>query len=102
MDKHKSIIQLIGRLKMRMGEEAFDVVDHWDGDLMAIGIARPDNHDVLVYVCTFRKPPDEYFVSLELPPDPNDDYPYTPAGDYEVKSFDELVELIRRHFSSYP
>jgi hypothetical protein len=79
------------------------VVDYWDADLCAVGVARPDNHGVLVYVNTFRKPPDHFFVGLELPPPTAKvDYPYNPAGHFEVKSFNELVELIQHHFLSYP
>jgi hypothetical protein len=51
---------------------------------MAVGIGKTDNHGVLVYISIFRKPPDEYFVSVELPPAPDEDRPYTPVGDLEV------------------
>ena len=78
------------------------MVDYWDADLCAVGVERPDNHGVLVYVNTFRKPPDHFFLSLEFPPTAGVDYPYTLAGDFEVKSFNELEELIQKHFSSYP
>jgi len=97
--KDKSIIRLLARLKLRLGPNAFEVVDDWDADLFAIGIARPDKPDVLVYICTFGRPPDEYFVSLELPPEQPSDLPYRPAGNFEVRGFEELVAIIRKHFA---
>ena len=102
-EKDRSIIQLLDRLRARLGADAFDVVDHWEGDLCATGIAPPDNHDVLVCISTLGEPEGNYFVSLELPPRVRDEqwanHSYTPAGDQEVEGFDELVQIIERHFS---
>ncbi len=96
--KHETILSLIDKLKSRMGDDAFDVVDHWDADLFAVGIAKPDDHDVLAYVCTYGRAVDNYFVSLELPPELDSDLPYRNAGDFEVQTFDELIEIILDHF----
>jgi hypothetical protein len=68
LQKHKSITELLDRLRTRLGTAAFDVIDHWEGDLCAVGVARPDEHGILVYVSTFGEPEGSYFVSLELPP----------------------------------
>jgi hypothetical protein len=54
--KDKSVPGLIKRLRTRLGKDAFHVVDYWDADLYAIAVVRPDNHGVLVYINTFRKP----------------------------------------------
>jgi len=99
LQKDRTILRLLNKLTKRLGSQAFDVVDHWDADLCAIGIARPDDHRVLVYVCTFGQQAGAYFVSLELPPTAGSDLPYSSAGEQEAKSFDELVEIIQRHFS---
>jgi hypothetical protein len=98
LTKDESILDLIGRLKCRLGDDAFDVVDHWESDLFSIGIARPDNHGVLVYICTFERPPENYFVSIELPPKLGTGLPYTPCGDFQVEGSNELVHIIRKHF----
>ena len=97
--KDETILQLLHRLTERLGARAFDVVDHWDADLCAIGIARPDDHRVLVYVCTFGQQAGTYAVSLELPPTADSDLPYSSAGEQEARSFNELVEIIQKHFS---
>jgi hypothetical protein len=99
LQKDKTILRLLDRLAKRLGTRAFDVVDHWEADLCAIGIARPDDHRVLVYVCTYEQQDGTYFVSLELPPAAGSDLPFSSAGEQEAKSFDELVEIIQRHLS---
>jgi len=96
--KHESIVATISALTTRLGRDAFDIVDHWDGDLCAIGIASPDNHGVLAYISTYERQ-DRFFVSLELPPDPDEDYPYKNAGSTEAASIDELVEIVHNHLT---
>ena len=102
LQKDKSIIRLLDQLRTRLGRDAFDVVDHWESDLSAVGVARPDNHGVLVYLSTFGEPEDSYFASLELPhrlgDEPWANHPYTPAGEQRVRGFDALVRLIQGHF----
>lgn len=90
---------MIDGLRVRLGPDAFDVVDHWESDAFAIGIACPDNHAVLAYISTIEGGNKGCSVSLELPPRPGSDMPYSTAGDYNVASLDELVEIIRRHFA---
>ena len=103
LQKDESIVRLLAALKERLGVGAFDVVDHWDEDLCAIGIARRDNHGILAYISTFGQAEGTYFVSLEMPPRPPDkqwaNHPYTPAGECEARSFDQLVEIIQKHLS---
>ena len=98
LQKDQSVIRLLDGLRARLGTRAFDVVDHWEADFCAIGIARPDNHGVLIYISTTAEEGDRCSVSLELPPQPGSDIPYTAAGDHEAASIDELVEIVRRHF----
>jgi hypothetical protein len=88
------------KLESLLGESTFDVVDRWDGDLFAIGIARPDNHRVLVYISTYDQPLGTYFVSLELPALPFSDDPYASAGEFRARSLDELVSIIRKPFGT--
>ena len=88
LQKDQSIVRLLDGLTARLGPRAFDVVDHWESDLCAIGIARPDNHDVLVYISTNGESDERCSVSLELPPQPGSDIPYTAAGDHDAASVD--------------
>lgn len=103
LEKDESIHRLLARLEASLGKDAFHVVDHWEADLSAIGIARPDNHGVLVYIAMFGQEEDSYFVSLELPTTAGGetwkDHPYTPAGEKQLHGLDNLLNVIRRHFA---
>lgn len=100
VDKDKSITCMLSELQAQLGEDAFDVVDHWEGDSRAIGIARPDDHGVLVYISTHEGGKNKYWVSLELPPRTPDEFPYVPAGDRQVHGIQELASVVRTHFGT--
>src|SRR5215207_3936001 len=98
--KDASVRQLLQRLAERFGSDFFHVVDYWREDPYAIGITRPDNSAVLAYICTEEADPERIFVSLELPPAGKwADAPYSPAGDQNVRGFEELAAVIGRHLS---
>jgi hypothetical protein len=98
--KDESITQMLGELRAELGDGAFDVVDHWDGDSFATGVARPDNHGVLVYVSTHDRRKNKYWVSLELPPQAGDDVVYVPAGERLAHGIVELASIVRSHFGA--
>lgn len=99
-EKDVSVESLLARLRERLGADAFLAVDHWPTDPFAIGIARPDNLEVLAYISTAGADPEDFFVSLELPPAGGwSDFPYSPAGDRTARGFDELVAALRQHLS---
>ena len=100
LKKDKSITHLLTGLRAQLGANFFDVVDHWQSDPRAVGIARPDNHGVLIYISTNNAQGEACSVSLELPPPPPSDAPYTAAGNHEAASFDELAQMVRKHFGS--
>jgi hypothetical protein len=95
-DKDTSIREVIAKLQSELGTSFFDIVDHWEADLCAVGIARPDNHEVLVYISTCSLPEHGYFVSLELP-SVEEDFPYQAAGEFDDLDFEALVSIIKRH-----
>jgi hypothetical protein len=96
--KHHSIIDVVQRLRDRLGEDTFAIADHWEADQCAIGIASSREPGRLAYICTFGKPSGCYDLSLELPPLDPAAYPYTPAGNAIDIDFDTLATSIARHF----
>jgi hypothetical protein len=98
--KHESIARMLDELRAELGDDAFDVVDHWDSDTFATGIARPDDHGVLVYVSTHDGRKNKYWVSLELPPKPGDAGPFVPAGEGLANGIQELASIVRAHFGT--
>jgi hypothetical protein len=98
--KDESITRMLDELRAELGDGAFDIVDHWDTDSFATGIARPDNHRVLVYVSTHHLRNNKYWVSLELPPEAGDDAPYATAGERRAQGIQELASIVRAHFGT--
>ena len=97
--KDAAILRFIEHLTEHLGPGTFDIVDHWESDLCAIGIARPGKPGFLVYISTFGHRNDCYFVSLELPPAPGSDLPYEQAGEQQTRSFNEVLTLIQEHLN---
>lgn len=96
--KSKVVFELVDILQVRMGSDAFQVIDHWPDDPMAIGIASPRNGGVLAYVSVTPEANDRYFVCLELPPEGKwEDHPYSPGDEHSGCGIDELVRIISIH-----
>ena len=96
-DKAKAIQHLVQSLRERFGETAFDVVDQWDGDLLAIGLSRPGAPRFLAYVLRLRQSPVRFYVELEAPPPasgPGSELPYSVAGTFEALTTDDAIEVI--------
>lgn len=101
--KAETVVKLIDLLRSRLGNDAFQVIDHWPDDLMAIGIASPQNAGVLAYIAVTPEADDAYFVSLELPPEGEwADHPYTPGDERNECGIDELVATISAHLRRAP
>ena len=95
--KHETIVQVLARLESDLGPGTFVLADHWDNDSMAVGIARPSDQQFLVYISTLGCATDDYYVELELPPKPNADFPYTPAGSFDAVDYATLLGIVERH-----
>jgi hypothetical protein len=94
--KHGSIWTFLGQLAKELDSERYQVIDHWDADLFAIGLAALGEPRRLVYVSAFGQESGRYVVECE---EPDGDKDYQVAGRGEAATFDEVVEMIRRHLS---
>ncbi len=93
--KAESIAQVLRRLRQDLGADSFVVVDHWDADMCAVGVARPDDPRYLVYISTF---PDDGSLAFERERPPvDDDFPYDSDGLVEGATYDELAAAVRDH-----
>jgi len=97
--KDQTIHELLRRLRDRFGDAAFAVEDHWEADLFAVGIARPDEPGRLAYICTWTLPTTGYYVDLETPIKPQDDEGphYRVAGRYNGPDFEQVAQLVAGH-----
>ncbi len=96
-NKDPSILDLLARLRTDLGDDAFDIVDHWGADLTAIGLACPSDHRMLAYISTDNQLPDSYSYELELPPT-NDDELYSVTGESSRCTYPELLDALCLHW----
>jgi hypothetical protein len=99
LEKDPAILQVLERLAARLGPKTFDIVDHWDCDLTAVGVANPKDHRILAYISTFGMPEGRYIVELELPPEPGRKLPYHIAHTQSGLDFEQLVAKVRTHLA---
>ena len=92
--KDRSIWIFLGQLAKDVDSQQYQVVDHWDADLFAVGVAALDEPKRLVYVSTYRQEPGRYVVECEAPDEQKE---YRMAARGEGVAFDEVVAMIRRH-----
>jgi hypothetical protein len=96
-NKDPKIRSVLDRLESRLGWDAFYLVDHWESDACAFGVASYRNPYVLVYISCHGEPPDRYGYELELPPQRSDDFPCKVAGAGAGLSFEELAGVAAGH-----
>jgi hypothetical protein len=98
LQKHDTVLQLLANLEYRLGTGTFQIVDHWEGDLGAIGIAHPCNRELLAYVAVYG--PDDCYVELEVPPQAGSELPYSVAGEFRSATFDDVAHIVAKHFAA--
>ncbi len=92
--KDKTITQLLVALDLE--RRGWMIVDNWDADLCAVGIARPSEPRRLVYVSTFNQPEGRYYYECDVPSGPLEtDFERTDKGD--SVTYDELLIVLVRH-----
>ncbi len=97
--KDASIEALITRLDLPT--RAWIVVDHWQGDLFAVGIASRRDPARLVYVSTFGKPTGLFEYECESRPSTADEA-YRVAHEGEDVDFDALFAVMSSHLDGAP
>ena len=95
--KEASIRELLRQLHVRLGPATFEVVNHWDADLCAVGLTKPGVPLPLVYISTFNLPPGRYYVALEAPPNAGRMDLYEHAGELTNVDFEQLVRILSDH-----
>ncbi|MGI8794689.1 MAG: hypothetical protein ACR2H3_16200 [Acidimicrobiales bacterium] len=92
--KAPSIIALLEALDL--DRRGWEVVDHWDADECALGIAGRGQPRRLVYVSTFQRGPERYDYECEVPGGPDiEQYEVTIRG--EDVCLETLVAVLESH-----
>ena len=99
--KHPQIREFLGKLEASLPSGEYQLVDFWDADPCAIGVAARDDQRRLVYVSTYEQEDGTYAFECEAPPDDgSDDYQVVEEG--ENLPFDALLQKIRSHLLRGP
>ena len=97
IQKDDATLQLLSSLATVFGADGLCVVDDWEADLCAIGIAKPGADRPLLYVSTFQKEQGRYYAEVELPPEPGSELPFAQGPRFEDVSFSDLIALAEKH-----
>jgi hypothetical protein len=98
--KDREIREVLSWLRDRVGP--FLVIDRWDADLCAVGVAAIHDPQQLVYSSSWNRPTERYFVELETAPLPGSEMPYTSVAKFDTVDREELATLIAQHLSPRP
>lgn len=91
--KDTSIVSVLERLRADLGGDAFTVLDHWDSDLFAVGVARPSDPRYLVYISTLT--PDGTFSFDCERPSADPELPYDSDGMVDGATYADVREAVR-------
>jgi hypothetical protein len=95
IDKSHRIQYVVKYLQDKYGKENILIKDYWQADFDAIGLTN-NSGQRLAYVSTVSDKDDDYHLALENPPI-NNDFPYSPAGEFDNLSLTELERLLTKH-----
>lgn len=97
--KDSSILELLNRIDL--DSRNWTVIDYWDADLCAVGIAHKDHPRHLVYISTFGEARNHYYYECEEPSGPElTDYSAVDSG--ENVSCEHLLRVLEHHLSVRP
>ena len=99
-DKDKSITEIVNYLQTKFGQADILIQDYWEGDNCAIGLTDKTGQ-YLVYISTFGTEFDKFNISLENAPIEND-VPYTPGGNFDNVSLENLENIVIKHLRLTP
>jgi hypothetical protein len=99
MLKDRAIQQLLAAVELE--RRGWVIVDHWEGDLCAIGIAARGDVRRLVYVSSFDQAPDRFAYRCEVPAGPTEDHWQAGESGGDV-SVDQLLRALERHLDGDP
>lgn len=99
MTKDQTVRTCVERHASELGGNRFRVVDHWDADLYAVGLAAIEDPRRLVYVSTFGQVAGRYAFECE---EPEEGREYRTVARGDAATFEELREIVRAHLALGP
>jgi hypothetical protein len=96
VEKDARLLAAVADLLDRFGD-AVELVDHWDADLLAIGISRRGERTRLVYVSMLPDQEARFGVALEISPRVGADLPYEDGGWHRGLTLSEVTGVATAH-----
>lgn len=93
--KSQQILHLTTHLQNKYCSSNILINENWEGDLTAIGLSDKTKQ-FTAYISHYGKAKNTFFVSLENPPTSNQ-LPYSPGGDFDDLSLEEVELIIIKH-----
>jgi hypothetical protein len=98
-EKSKRISDIVKYLQTKYGVSNILLKDHWEADENAVGLTDK-SEQYLAYISTVGVNENEFYLELENPP-VDDNFPYSPAGDFDNINLLKLEELLAKHLKLY-
>jgi hypothetical protein len=93
--KTRQIKQLTDHLLKKYGADNIIVIDYWEADKTAIGLADKTKK-YIAYISDKGRADKKFFIALENPPI-TDSLPYSTDSEFENLSSEEVEEVIIKH-----
>jgi hypothetical protein len=99
MVKDIAILDAVEHLRTSLGPVEFQIMDHWEADPMAIGIASPSDIQRLVYFSLESGSGGEhrFYGALEAAPTEGSELPYMDCGAFNDVDLETLKEIVSEH-----
>jgi hypothetical protein len=98
MQKDRSVLKMLDTLAEKLDPKTWTVIDHWDADRFAVGVAKKTNPKLLVYVSTHEQAEGRFCFECEVQAD-RDDSEYRVVRKEVGVDVDSLVSAILAHFA---
>jgi len=97
--KDRSIWHLVHELDLR--RRGWEIHDHWEADLFAIGVASLSSNRRLVYISTWKMPEGRFYYECELLPEgAESDTDYIIVDESEDVDIPDLLAAMERHLGT--
>ena len=102
MMKDDAILDAVEHLRKCLGPDEFQIMDHWEADLIAIGVASSSDLQRLVYFSLESGGERRFYVSLEAAPTEGSELPYMGCGEFNNVDLEKLTEIVAEHLGLRP
>ncbi|MBK1866483.1 hypothetical protein [Taklimakanibacter albus] len=102
MHKNTAIVSALDYLRRQLGNGYFQLADHWEGDLRAVGIVHPTDPTHLVYIACGDGASPSYTAILERRAATDIGPPYEECGRFNDLGLADLASVVAAHLQSRP